>query len=66
MSQVPKGNKPHQPPGGPWPLRVDSRGRVTLPRDLLTTMGWRIGDTLLWSIDEQGFVWVQEKLEDHR
>lgn len=43
---------------GSWCLRVDSRHRVTFPKALLLEMGWEVGDTLLWTLMEDGPIQV--------
>lgn len=36
-----------QPSDGRWVIRIGSRGRLTLPENLLYEMSWRQGDSLL-------------------
>jgi AbrB family looped-hinge helix DNA binding protein len=32
-----------------WIVKVQKDGRITLPKDLMEQMGWRVGDTLSFS-----------------
>lgn len=45
----------------PLTLRVGSRGRLTIPHQILTTLGWEPGDTLLLTLDQQGHLTAQKQ-----
>lgn len=45
----------------PLTLRVGSRGRLTIPYQVLTTLGWEPGDTLLLTLDQQGHLTAQKQ-----
>jgi len=49
-----------------WSLWVDSRYRVTIPKDLMVEMGWQGGDTLLWSVMDDRSVHVRSLDRDLR
>lgn len=56
--------KPTFDPGSikdPLILRVGSRGRLTIPHQVLTTLGWGPGDTLLLTLDQQGHLMAQKQ-----
>jgi AbrB family looped-hinge helix DNA binding protein len=35
-------------------LPVDEEGRITLPADILATLGWKIGEELVWIDNNDG------------
>jgi bifunctional DNA-binding transcriptional regulator/antitoxin component of YhaV-PrlF toxin-antitoxin module len=61
-------NPSERPALGPGPtedpltLRVGSRGRLTIPPQALAALGWKPGDTLLMTLDEQGHLTAQKKM----
>jgi AbrB family looped-hinge helix DNA binding protein len=44
---------------GVWILKVGKDGRITLPKDLMEQMGWRVGDTLIFRAANDGAIVVQ-------
>lgn len=50
------------PGGDPLVLRVGSHGRVTLPHQVMTSLGWKPGDTLILTLDEEGHLTAQKQL----
>ena len=36
-----------------WRCRVDSRGRIRIPQEIMEELGWRVGDQLAFEILEQ-------------
>lgn len=40
---------------------IDDEYYIDLPQDLLDSLGWKEGDTLLWYIDEHGGVFIKKK-----
>jgi bifunctional DNA-binding transcriptional regulator/antitoxin component of YhaV-PrlF toxin-antitoxin module len=46
----------------PLTLRVGSRGRLTIPPQALEALGWKHGDTLLMTLDEQGHLIAQKQM----
>jgi hypothetical protein len=49
-----------QPSDGRWVTQIGSRGRLTLPENLLYEMGWERGDTLLFQGNEPGRLLVRK------
>lgn len=47
---------------GPWVQRVGSHGRVTLPHEVMTSLGWKPGDTLALTLDEKGQLTAEKRL----
>lgn len=35
-------------------LPVDDEGRITLPADILLTLGWKVGEELMWTDNNDG------------
>lgn len=46
----------------PLTLRVGSRGRLTIPHQVLAALSWEPGDTLLMTLDEQGHLTAQKQM----
>ncbi len=46
----------------PLTLRVGSRGRLTIPPQALAALGWKPGDTLLITLDEQGHLTAKKQV----
>lgn len=49
-----------------WCLWVDSRHRITFPKELMTKIGWQIGDTLVWTARDDGSFEVRSLNRDLR
>ncbi len=49
-----------------WCLWVDSRHRITIPKELMTKIGWQIGDTLVWTARDNGSFEVRSLNRDLR
>lgn len=49
-----------------WCLWVDYRHRITIPKELMTKIGWRIGDTLAWTVRGDGSFEVRSLNRDLR
>lgn len=45
----------------PLSLRVGSRGRLTIPHQILTILGWNPGDTLVVILDDEGHLTVEKR-----
>jgi len=50
---------------GTWVLKVDSKCRITFPKDLMEHMGWREGDSLLFT-EVPGGILVQRVARTRR
>ena len=46
-----------------WVLPVDEEGVISFPEDLMNTMGWKEGTSLLWQVAPDGS--IQLKSADH-
>lgn len=46
----------------PLTLMVGSRGRLTIPPQVLAALGWKPGDTLLMALDEQGHLTAHKQM----
>lgn len=55
-----------RPSDNRWHLWVDSRHRITIPRELMTKIGWQIGDTLAWTARDDGSFEVRSLNRDLR
>ena len=49
-----------------WMVWVDSRNRITLPKELMAKAGWQVGDTLVWTIQEDRSLLVRSLDRDLR
>lgn len=45
-----------------WVMRVGSRGRAMLPHEVVTSLGWKPGDTLILTLDEKGHLTAEKRL----